>query len=291
MSTASKEIRKYIALLDKGKIFGSVELQRFGTPAQITRVCKSLELDKQIIRLAYGLFIKGSPEDTLVPNALEIACAKAEINKCFVVGYRHQLWRYGWSRPTDEGCHFLSLGYSGKFQSVCGQIVLHNISASKLTLWSHAQIDAARATGSSKAFLEMTSGKLIGIPAHQAVKLYGKDLDYNYIPGEEDDCDFYCGSCSNPYPHDHSEEDEYYDRIYSGDDGGGFIDEDNIDFTPDDDETTPPNPPLTPVHRANADDEMHPQKANFYTDPEEEQTLICTSACGIMQKTCLHVYH
>lgn len=305
MSTATKEIRRYIDGLDREKIFGYVELHRLGTPAQIARVCRRLEQDKKIIRLAFGLFIKGSPDDTLIPDALEIACAKAEINKSFVIGYHHQLWHCNWSRqPDHDAHHFLALGYSCQFQSVCGRIVLHNIRSSKLTLWSHSQIEAARATGSSKTFLEMTSGKLIGIPVHQAVQLYGKDLDYNFVPGEsqdEEDDIFWCGSCSDPYEHTHPEDEAEF--------AFDNIDEyDGIDFTPDGADHAPaaiepspppvpspqpvpsPEPPSIPVKKSGANSDAGPRRSNFYVDPDDEE-VECTGMCGIESKTFLRVYH
>lgn len=304
MSTAYKEIHEYISLLEREKIFGSVELQRLGTPAQISRVCKRLEQNKQIIRLAYGLYIKGSPDDTLLPDALEIACAKAEIHQSFVVGYRNQLWRHS-DMPESSDCHhFLSLGYSCLFQSVQGQIALHGISTSRLTLWNHGQIEAARATGSSKAFLEMTNGKLIGIPAHRAVKLYGKDLDYNYIPceGQYEDYDDDGGIDSSE---DYDEFDEVPEDFQDYEEKAHFaamraeelakenqaIEETLLDFAPDHDEPVPPTTSTAPLTVASADGEERQRRSNFYIDPEEEDVLACNNAGAVIRKTVLRIYH
>ncbi|MFN8657103.1 MAG: hypothetical protein U0105_12255 [Candidatus Obscuribacterales bacterium] len=315
MSTAYKEIHEYIALLDREKIFGSVELQRLGTPAQISRVCKRLEQKKQIIRLAYGLYIKGSPDDTLLPDALEIACAKAEIHQSFVVGYRHQLWRHFGSPEGSDCHHFLALGYSCLFQSVHGQIALHGINTSRLTLWNQTQIEAARATGSSKAFLEMTSGKLIGIPAHQAVKLYGKDLDYNYIPGDGQYED-YDDEAGMDRSEDYDDLDEDPEDCWNDEEIAHYVamrvtteqtieqqakqqqaleqqalNEGDLDFAPDQDEPLPPTTSTAPSPVASADGEERQRRSNFYIDPEEEEMLACNNAGAIIRKTVLRIYH
>lgn len=143
--------------------------------------------------------------------------------------------------------------------------------------------------------------------------MYGKDLDYNYIPGVgkyDDEYEDYDDDAGIDCPEDYDGFDEDPEDFQDYEGKAHFalvraeelameqqameqqaMEETLLDFAPDKDEPMPPNPSAAPVPVASADGDERQRKSNFYIDPDEEEVLACNNAGAIIRKTILRVYH
>jgi hypothetical protein len=122
MNSVSREIRSFIARLEKGKVFVTRDLLKFGRRGLIDQILYLLVKKLEIKRMARGVFCREEIDGSL-PSSHEIALAKARaFGKTICVYGQDALQKLKLADSGSEAIVYASSGKSSSFQSINGRI-------------------------------------------------------------------------------------------------------------------------------------------------------------------------